>query len=131
MDIFFQDPTEIPLPPEEVRIRQLQAKPWPDQRRVKVYLEVDPFQERPSAQVQILNTQGETMAEVSVVETMTRKMELNMHLRQQEPEGEYQVQVILYYQQLPPVGETEPEPPQQLPARLIVDQKQTIFNLPA
>ena len=42
MDIFFQDPTDIPLPPEEVRIRELTAEPWPDGRRVRVYVELTP-----------------------------------------------------------------------------------------
>ena len=39
MDIFFQDPGAIPLPPDDVKIVELRAEPWPDNRRVKVYLE--------------------------------------------------------------------------------------------
>ena len=53
MDIFFQDPTEVPLPPNEVRIRALRAETYPDGQRVRVYLEVDPSQQRPSADLAI------------------------------------------------------------------------------
>ena len=85
MDIFFQDPSEIPLPPDEVRIRKLSASPWPDGRRVKVVLEVDPFQKRPNADVFIRNALGDQVAEVSLIEPMTRKLEFTMHLRRAQP----------------------------------------------
>jgi hypothetical protein len=44
MDIFFHDPTDIPLPPAEVRIRQFKGEPWPDGRRVKLTLELTLFE---------------------------------------------------------------------------------------
>ena len=66
MDIFFQDPSEIPLPPEEVRIREVRAEPWPDGQRVRVYLEVDPFQQRPNADVKITDAAGEEEAQASI-----------------------------------------------------------------
>ena len=58
MDIFFRDPSEIPLPPDEVRIRVLHADPYPDGQRVRIHLEVDPFQRRPNADVRITNAPG-------------------------------------------------------------------------
>ena len=121
MDIFFQDPTETPLPPGDVRIRQFTATPWPDGRRVRIYLEVDPFQKRPSAEVAISNEQGEVVAEVSVIESMIRKMEFNMHLRQARTVGKYTVEVKVYYENTPVNAEGAPaednEPPQ------VVDQR--------
>jgi hypothetical protein len=131
MDIFFQDPGEVPLPPDEVRIRDLIPTPWPDGRRVKVYLEVDPFQKRPSAQVEILNTAGDVVAEVSVIETMTRKMEFNMHLRHPELAGSYRIAVVLYYQSLPPASESTESPGENLPERIIVDAREAGFVIPA
>ena len=55
MDMFFADPNDPPLPPEEVRLRELRAEPWPDVLRVKVFLELTPFQKRPSAEGSIRN----------------------------------------------------------------------------
>lgn len=127
MDIFFQDPGEIPLPPGEVRIRELVPTPWPDGRRVKVYLEVDPFQKRPSAQVEILNSSGDVVAEVSVIETMTRKMEFNMHLRHPDLVGSYRIAVVLYYQSLSPASESTEPSVENLPERMIVDTREASF----
>jgi hypothetical protein len=131
MDIFFQDPTEIPLPPEEVRIRDLQAMPWPDGKRVKVYLEVEPFQKSPNAQVQIRDRLGEVVSEVSLIETITRKMEFNMHLRLNHPGGEFQISATLYYQQVPLAGENSEETSQTMPERKVVDHRQANFTITA
>jgi hypothetical protein len=129
MDIFFRDPNEIPLPPEEVRLHELKAEPWPDGRRVKIYLEVDPFQKRPSADLFISNAAGEEVAYANILETISRKMEINMHLREASPGGEYTVRAVVYYQKLPTASEEsgfqEPGEP------LIVDRGQTSFTIPS
>lgn len=131
MDIFFQDPSEVPLPPEEVRIRALHATPWQDGRRVKIYLEIDPFQKRPNAQVQILDSSGNVVAEVSLIETITRKMEFNMHLRPAVTAGDFQVHAMLYYHQPDQAGEADVGTQPTLPEWMIVDQKQTAFVISA
>ena len=129
MDIFFQDPTEVPLPPADVRIRQFTAIPWPDGRRVKVALEVDPFQQRPSAEIVILDEQKQEKAQVMVIESMTRKMEFNLHLRQPQP-GTYLAQVELFYEQPPaePAG-VEDQPAETTLPRLTVDHAEVIFEI--
>jgi hypothetical protein len=131
MDIFFQDPSEIPLPPEEVRIRELRAEPWPDGRRVKVTLEVDPAQTRPSAEVQILSPAGDELSRANIVESMTRKMEFTMHLRRPAPDGQYRLNVVLFFSDpLPTPQGAQPEPiPIELPARLVVDEKHIEFTI--
>ena len=126
MDIFFSDPSEVPLPPEEVRISQLRAEPWPDGQRVRVYLEVDPTQKRPSADLTILNPQGEAISTVSIVESMTRKMEVVMHLRSEPTPGEYSLHATLYFDPMPPPDAgSEPSP---LAEPLVVDTAQTPFQ---
>ena len=127
MDIFFQDPNEIPLPPDEVRLRGLRAEPWADGRRVKIYLEIDPFQKRPSLEVTINDSQGNPVAQVSIVETMARSLEFNMHLRSSSPGSEYTAEAVLYYQHLPP---PDAPPEAELPAPLIVDRGQATFTIP-
>lgn len=125
MDIFFTDPSEVPLPPEEVRIQNLKVEPWSDGKRVRVYMEVDPFQKRPSAEIEVKNQAGETVATVSVIETMDRKMEFNLHLREKESRGTYQLSAVLYY------SESEETEGDQVPAQKIteVDQKQATFEI--
>lgn len=129
MDIFFQDPHEIPLPPDEVRIRDLQVQTHPDGKRVRIYLEFDPFQKRPSAELVITNSLGEAVADTSIIESMTRKLEITMHLRETDPQNPYTLAATLYYQDLPSPGEvesTQPQIDQNVP--LVVDRRTINFE---
>lgn len=129
MDIFFQDPSEVPLPPDEVRIRDLKAEPWQDGKRVRVYFEVDPFQRRPNAELTIYNQQEKEVASVSVIETMERKMEFTMHLREADPQGDYKIRALLFYteREEPPEEEKEPAPGKFK----LVDRAETSFEIPS
>ena len=125
MDIFFADPSEVPLPPNEVKIQSLTAEPWPDGQRVRVKLEVDPFQKRPSAEIEIKNQKDQTVASVTVIESMDRKMEFNMHLREIERGGTYRLLASLYY------SESEETESDQVPPEKIteVDRKEISFEI--
>jgi hypothetical protein len=130
MDIFFQDPTEVPLPPAEVRIRELTAKPWPDGRRVRVYFEVDPFQKRPNAEIVIFDSSEAERARLNVIESMDRKMEFTMHLRGADTNGRYKVAAVLYYN--PNASDDEPQKDQEVsPGEpQIIDRAITSFDIP-
>ncbi len=97
VDIFFNDPTDIPLPPDEVRIRRFEVNPWPDGRRVRVYLEVTPFQKRPNGEISITNAGGDELANISIIETMDPKMEFTLHLRGAELSGPFTVSAYIFY----------------------------------
>jgi hypothetical protein len=126
MDIFFADPSEVPLPPNEVRIQTLKAEPWPDGQRVRVSLTVDPFQKRPSAEIEIKNSDGRTVAAVTVIESMDRKMEFNLHLREKESSGAYRLSAILYY------GESEETEGDEVPTQKITEvaRREISFEIP-
>lgn len=126
MDIFFPDPNDPPRPPEEVRLRALRAEPWPAEPRVKVFLELTPFLKRPSAELRLTGPDGVENAQVSILETISRQMELNLHLRPGSPAGEYTLTATVYYQKLP--DQEQPEAP--LPEALIVDRGQFSFIIP-
>jgi hypothetical protein len=126
MDMFFADPNDPPLPPEEVRLRELRAEPWAEGRRVKVMLELTPFQKRPSAEVLLTDPNGVEAARTSILETFSRKMAFNLHLRPDAPAGEYTLAITVYYQKLP-----DPEQPDAaLPEPLIVERGQFTFQFP-
>jgi hypothetical protein len=132
MDIFFQDPNEIPLPPQEVHIRDLQASAFPDGQRVRVTLEVDPFQKRPSAELVIHGAGGDLLAAASVIESMTRKIELTLHLRfagtAPAPGAVYTLSAVLYYQAPPEEPAAPGQAPQLLPPQ-VVDEKTITFQI--
>jgi hypothetical protein len=131
MDLFLQDPHEIPLPSDQVRIRSLRAEPYPDGRRVRVYVETDPFQfgKRPSADIFILDAEGAEIASTTVITTMTRKLEMTLHLRGAAGPGAYLLQAILYYTDLTEPSEEDAE--LQPPIVTEIDRKETQFEVPA
>jgi hypothetical protein len=122
MDIFFQDPSETPLPPGEVRIRAVRAEPWEDGRRVRIALELDPFLRRPSLDLTISDAWGKIAARASVIESMLRKIELTMHLRGDHTGESLNLLVELFYPAaLPEAGEAIDET--QAEQREVVDRQ--------
>lgn len=126
MDIFFQDPNEVPLPPDEVRIEDFRAEPYPDQRRIRVLLTLTPFQKRPHVEILIMSPQGTRLSEVSILESLTKEIDLTMHLRSVQPAGEYQIEAIVYY---PQENDQEQDDPRNVPPPNIVDRSQRTFQL--
>ena len=125
MDFFLQDPNETRLPPEQVRIRELQVTPQPGGKKVKVHLELTPFKKRPNVEVTIITKTGKQAAHTNVLEAMLNKMEFTMHLRQPEANGQYTIEVIIYYQKLPEPSEQSHEIHLQEP--MIVDRRKDSF----
>src|SRR5512141_3300562 len=81
MDFFFPEDNLNRMVPEETRITSLSAEPYPDGRRVRINIEITPFQTRPHIEVNIRNASGEEVASASVVEPMSWKLEFTLHLR--------------------------------------------------
>jgi len=127
MDIFFNDPNIVRLPPEEVHLREVRITPQADSGRVKVYLELTPFQKRPDLSVSITSSSGKEAARTTILETMLTKLELTMHLREPEPGREYTMETIVYYQKLPEPSEQEGEI--LLPEPMIVNRQKKTFIL--
>lgn len=128
MEIFFTNPDEVPLPPGEVRIRTLQTLVLPDRKRVKVYLELEPFQKRPNADLTIFSPSGRMLSTTSIIESMIRKIELVMHLRGEIEAGMHTLEVTVFYATLPEQG--APEGEGESIVRQIVDTASHQFEIP-
>jgi hypothetical protein len=128
MDIFLQDPNIVRLPPEEVRLVEVQVTPQANGRQVKIYIELTPFKKRPNLEVNIVSASGRVAARSSILESMLPKMEFTMHLRQPEPGSEYTLEITVYYQKLPEPSDEPIEMP--LPEPMVVDRRSTSFVLP-
>lgn len=106
---FFPDLEEInasKLPPEETRILELSANPYPDGKRVRINIEMTPFQVRPHLDMVILDPNGAEAATASIIEPMAWKQEFTSHLRTEPQIGAYQLIVRLFY---PPRDEEDPK----------------------
>lgn len=97
MHPLFYDPSDIPRPPDEVRIRDLRASLHPDGRRVAVFLELTPFIQPPNAELRLSNSQDEELASASIIEAFNPKMELILHMRGQRLDPPFQLIATIYY----------------------------------
>jgi len=89
MDINFHDPSDIPLPPEDVRIRELRVEPLQDRRRVRLLIEITPFQQKPNLEIKIMTATGHEAASLSIIEAIDYKMQFTVHLKDESASGEY------------------------------------------
>jgi hypothetical protein len=81
MEFFFPEDNLNRMVPEETRITSLTAEPYPDGRRLRVDIEITPFQTRPYIEVVLRDADLEEVASASVVEPMSWKLEFTLHLR--------------------------------------------------
>jgi hypothetical protein len=125
MDIFFQDPSAIPLPPDEVKIIELRADPWPDKQRIKVILEITPFQKRPNGEIRLLDAHGLQISSVNIIESIEAKMEITLHMRGATPEGDFTVSAMIYYLENPISDGEEVDDDMFKEKRLVVDTAET------
>jgi hypothetical protein len=100
MDIRMMDSSEIPLPPKEVRLVSVVADPYPDGLRLKLRIQVTPFQERPNFEVRITNPLGQEVGSLSIIESVEPTIELTTHLRGEVVPGVYVVRTRLVYSDL-------------------------------
>ena len=96
MEFFFPEDNLTRATPEETKINSLSAQPYPDGRRVRVNIEVTPFQKRPYIEVVLNDAHGDEVASTSLVEPMSWKLEFTMHVRG-EIENPYTLNARLYY----------------------------------
>ena len=105
MDFFFPEDNLARSVPEETKIISLSAQTYPDGRRLRVNIEVTPFQKRPYIEVNLHNADGDEIASTSIVEPLSWKLEFTMHVRG-EIKNPYTLHARLYYPEGP---SNEPE----------------------
>ena len=97
MEFFFPEDGLERTPPEDTRILSLKAEPYEDARRVRVNLEMSPFEKRPNLEVVLSDSLGQEVSNASFVEAMAWRMEFTLHLRRQPGPGPLSLEVRLFY----------------------------------
>lgn len=105
MDFFLPEDHLQRATPEETRITSLTAQPYPDGYRLRVNIEMTPFQTRPHLEVSLNDAEGEEVASTSIVEPLGWKIEFTMHIRG-ELNNPYTLEARLFY---PDGPATEPK----------------------
>ena len=113
MEFFFPEDNLERTPPEETKILSLTAEPYEDGRRVRVNIEMSPFEKRPHLEVNLTDTNGEEISTANFVEPMTFKLEFTLHLRTEPAEGPLDLEARLFY----------PDGPQAEPATVRFELK--------
>jgi hypothetical protein len=96
MDFFFPEDNLNRMVPEETNLLSLKAEPYPDGYRLRVNIEVTPFQKRPHIEVTLTGADGEEVASTTIVEPLSWKLEFTMHIRG-ELRNPYTLAARLYY----------------------------------
>ncbi len=96
MDFFFHEDKLNRAVPQETKISSLSAQPYPDGNRLRVNIEVTPFQKRPYIEVILNDSNGVEVASTSIVEPLSWKLEFTLHIRG-EINNPYALQARLYY----------------------------------
>ena len=96
MDFFFPEDHLQRMTPEETRITSLSAEPYPDGHRLRVNIEMTPFQRRPHLEVVLHEASGQEVASTSIVEPLSWKIEFTMHIRG-ELNNPYTLEARLFY----------------------------------
>jgi len=96
MDFFIAEDNLNRMVPEETHITGLSAEPYPDGYRVRVNVQVTPFQKRPHIEVTLKDSNGDEIASTTIVEPLSWKLEFTMHIRG-ELNNPYTLDAKLYY----------------------------------
>ena len=106
MEFFLTDPDVERLPPADTRLLDLRAKPYPDGKRLRINLELSPFQQKPYIELTLTDSTGEVVATTTVVEPDAWRLDLTLHIRKPVPStgADYKLAVILSF---PDLGEID------------------------
>ncbi|HLO28909.1 MAG TPA: hypothetical protein VK249_07240 [Anaerolineales bacterium] len=96
MDFFLPEDHLQRMTPEETRITALTAKPYPDGYRLRVNIEMTPFQKRPHLEVLLKDADDQEVASSSIIEPLGWKIEFTMHIRG-ELNNPYILEAKLFY----------------------------------
>lgn len=108
MEFFLNDPEIERVAPEATRILDLRAEPFPDGRRLRVALDLTPFQKRPDIEFVLTDAEGHVAGSASVVEPVAWKLELTLHNRKAGPtSGQYCLSAQLSYPELGKIDQRE------------------------
>lgn len=105
MEFFINDPNIVRYPPTEIHLLDLRADSDPDRKRLRVALELTPFQQNPNIELDLVDSAGNTVASASIIEPVGWKLELTLHIRKAgQTNGKYTLSASLTY---PELGEVD------------------------
>jgi hypothetical protein len=105
MELPVVNPSEEALPPEEVRIRTVSFAVQADRRRVRISMELTPFQSPPDVAVVITDDDGVELVSTNIIGATNSRLAFTMHLPELEPSGQCLFRAAVEYQEQGKVDE--------------------------
>ncbi len=90
-------PPDNALPPDQVRFTKLEITPWPDGERVKVSLELTPFQQPPNLVLVINDHEKNEVSRILFIEAQETIMTFTMHIRASFDKGDFSLTASVAY----------------------------------
>jgi hypothetical protein len=100
---FFQiDPNVERMLPADTRLLNVRAELYSDGKRLKVGLDLTPFQQKPYLDLVLTDSSGEIITTTSIIEPVNWNLELNLHIRKSSTSdnGVYKLTVVISYPDL-------------------------------
>ncbi|MGD8552811.1 MAG: hypothetical protein PVG02_04050 [Anaerolineales bacterium] len=107
MYLQIEDPSEVPLPPEDVRIKAVNFQPYPDRRRVRLTLKLTPFQTPPNIALTVMDAREKEVSSLSVIGATEATMSLTIHIRDPKAKEPLRVLLVVGYEEQGTVDERE------------------------
>jgi hypothetical protein len=106
MEFFLNDESEEKKSPVDTRLLDLHAESSSDGKLLKVGLALTPFTQRPFLDLTLTDSNGVLIVSTSVVEPISWKLELNLHLRNPTANlgEEFNLTAVISY---PDIGEVD------------------------
>ncbi|WP_299027650.1 hypothetical protein [uncultured Thermanaerothrix sp.] len=92
-------------PPAQVRFKSVRVEPWPDGRKVRVLMEIIPFQQPPNIEVSLSDSEGHEITSAHIIENVDYRLVITLHLRSAIPISEYHLTARLTYPDLGTIDE--------------------------
>jgi len=92
-----RDDMPEPLPRDKMHFETIAADPYADGRRVRLRFRLPPFEEKPSVDAWVTNSDGHTVAAMSLIEAIDQDFEFTLHLRGPEPRGSHTLHLQIFY----------------------------------
>lgn len=128
MTITLSPSSQIPRQPEDVELKSYTAQPYPDGKRVALTLTFTPFQQPPSAEIEVHDPAGNVAAHVNIIGSTDAEIRVVVHLRGESLPGTYTATARAFYLDDMPLPADGPENRQ--PAKIVpLGEAKTTFTV--
>ncbi len=93
--------------PADVRFTELRVEPWPEEGKIRVHARIAPFLKPPDLEAALLNSDGDEISSVTIIENIDFNLVFTMHIRHPSADGKYSLIGRILYEDIGVVHEAQ------------------------